>query len=86
LYWEEAGQLVPNKVKDLLDMGFKQIYELTTSSGSSVSTTATHPYLVKIQTSTSNPSSSTMKSLPLNDLTSDRSDDNANTSFLGLGG
>ncbi|MBI2507770.1 hypothetical protein HYV89_02345, partial [Candidatus Woesearchaeota archaeon] len=45
---EETGKLVPTKVNSLLDMGFKPIYELTTESGSSVNTTSTHPYLVKI--------------------------------------
>src|SRR3989344_4781283 len=46
---EETGKLVSTKVNSLLDMGFKQIYELTTSSGKSVNTTATHPYLAKIE-------------------------------------
>jgi len=45
---EKTGKLVTNKIKALLDMGNKTIYELTTVSGRAVNTTATHPYLVKL--------------------------------------
>ncbi|MFH1641354.1 MAG: LamG-like jellyroll fold domain-containing protein, partial [Nanoarchaeota archaeon] len=45
---EKTGKLVSNRVKALLDMGTKPIYELTTNSGRSVNTTGNHPYLVKL--------------------------------------
>ncbi|MFH1642807.1 MAG: LamG-like jellyroll fold domain-containing protein, partial [Nanoarchaeota archaeon] len=45
---EEIGKLVSNRVKALLDMGTKPIYELTTASGRSVNTTGNHPYLVRL--------------------------------------
>ena len=45
---KETGQFVSNKVTALLDMGTKPVYEVTTSSGKQINTTATHPYLVKL--------------------------------------
>lgn len=64
-----------------------------TESGRAINTTNNHPYLVKISgreildhSDISKSSSSTINSLPLNSLTSAKSEDNASTSFLGLGG
>jgi hypothetical protein len=45
---EETGKIVSNKVKALLDMGNKTIFELKTESGRAVNTTAEHPYLTII--------------------------------------
>ncbi|MFH1642594.1 MAG: LamG-like jellyroll fold domain-containing protein, partial [Nanoarchaeota archaeon] len=45
---ENTGKLVSNKVKALLDMGTKPIYELKTASKRSINTTGNHPYLVKL--------------------------------------
>ena len=41
---EATGKVESRRVKGLLDMGVKPVYKLTTSSGRSVKTTATHPY------------------------------------------
>ncbi|MCF7910500.1 SUMF1/EgtB/PvdO family nonheme iron enzyme, partial [Candidatus Pacearchaeota archaeon] len=45
---ETSGKFEPAKVKELLDMGTKPIYQLTTESGKSINTTKKHPYLVKL--------------------------------------
>ena len=45
---EKTGKIVSNKVKALLDMGEKPIYELCTESGKCINTTSEHPYLVKV--------------------------------------
>ena len=42
---EKTGKLEPRKIKGLMDMGFKEIYRLTTESGKTIRTTANHPYL-----------------------------------------
>jgi len=40
-------------VEKTLDMGYKEIYELTTATGKKIETTGSHPYLIK--TATKNP-------------------------------
>jgi hypothetical protein len=44
---ERTGRLVVSRVKSLMDMGTKQIFKLTTSSGKSIRTTSNHPYFVR---------------------------------------
>jgi len=44
---ETSGKVEPAKVKALLDMGEKPIYELTTESGRAINTTGNHPYLTE---------------------------------------
>ncbi|MDP3043112.1 MAG: NosD domain-containing protein, partial [bacterium] len=44
---EKTGKLVPAKIKGLLDMGVKPIYEIETEDGKKIRTTGNHPYLVK---------------------------------------
>ena len=41
---EKTGQLVPRKIKGLLDMGVKPIYQLETEDGKKIRTTGNHPY------------------------------------------
>ncbi|MEK6984155.1 MAG: LamG-like jellyroll fold domain-containing protein, partial [Nanoarchaeota archaeon] len=45
---EKTGKIVANRVNELVDMGNKTVYELTTESGRAVNTTSNHPYLVKL--------------------------------------
>ena len=47
---EKTGRLVVSRVNALMDMGVKDIWELTTSSGKTIRTTGNHPYLVKTGT------------------------------------
>ena len=61
---ETSGKLQPAKVKVLLDMGEKPIYELTTESGRAINTTGNHPYLVKGKEDTSTLSSYNAMNLP----------------------
>ena len=74
---ENTGQIQPAKIKGLLDMGVKPIYEIETEDGKKIRTTGNHPYLVKIQPITqpsfncsilcsSNLSSQTKNNLPEN--------------------
>lgn len=44
---EQTGKLEPHRVNALLDMGVKPVYRITTSSGKTLKTTLTHPYLTK---------------------------------------
>ncbi|MBI4597234.1 MAG: response regulator [Candidatus Omnitrophica bacterium] len=44
---EETQQIEPHRIKGLLDMGIKPVFRLTTASGRSITTTATHPYLTQ---------------------------------------
>jgi len=46
---EATGRLEPRRIKGLLAMGVKPVYRLTTASGRSITTTANHPYLVRVQ-------------------------------------
>ncbi|MBI1883283.1 MAG: AAA family ATPase, partial [Chlamydiae bacterium] len=43
---ESTATIEPHRIKGLLDMGVKPIYELVTESGKRIKTTANHPYLV----------------------------------------
>jgi len=43
---ETTGKFIVSKVKALMDMGTKQIFELTTENGKTIRTTGNHPYLV----------------------------------------
>ncbi|MEK6816821.1 MAG: Hint domain-containing protein, partial [Nanoarchaeota archaeon] len=43
---EKTGKLEPAKIKGLLDMGVKPIYELETEDGRKIRTTGNHPYFV----------------------------------------
>ncbi|MBU1089138.1 hypothetical protein KKA02_04665, partial [Patescibacteria group bacterium] len=51
---ETTGKIIPAKIKGLLDMGVKPIYQLTTQDGKSIKTTGNHPYLVKTKNSSIN--------------------------------
>ncbi|MBU3905671.1 hypothetical protein KKC83_03160 [Patescibacteria group bacterium] len=42
-----TGELVYSQVNGLMDMGIKQIYQLTTQSGRQIRTTENHPYFVR---------------------------------------
>ena len=44
---EKTGKLIPSRVRQLADMGVKQIWKLTTASGKSIRTTSEHPYFVR---------------------------------------
>ncbi|MFA6198731.1 MAG: hypothetical protein WC734_06320, partial [Patescibacteria group bacterium] len=44
---EKTGELEPAKIKGLLDMGVKPIYEIETESGKKIRTTGNHPYLAR---------------------------------------
>ncbi|MBT4358903.1 MAG: M48 family metalloprotease [Candidatus Pacebacteria bacterium] len=44
---QETGELEARKIKGLMDMGVKQVYELVTEDGRKIKTTANHPYLVR---------------------------------------
>ena len=44
---ETTGQLEPQPIKGLLNMGVKPVYKLTTKDGKTIRTTGNHPYLVK---------------------------------------
>ena len=43
---EKTGKLEPARIKGLLDMGVKPIYQLETEDGKTIRTTGNHPYLV----------------------------------------
>lgn len=45
---ESSGKIEPAKVREVLYMGKKPIYELVTESGKSINTTKEHPYLGKL--------------------------------------
>ncbi len=86
---EGSGKLEPAKVKELLDMGEKLIYELVTEDGKSVNTTSVHPYLVRVDyqdSLISNPPSLIVNDFPANSFISDKNSDNALTSFSDFGG
>ena len=51
---ETTGQFEYQTVEKTLDMGFKEIYELTTESGKKIETTANHPYLARAATGENN--------------------------------
>jgi hypothetical protein len=42
---EETGEFEYAKIKNLMDMGVQEIYEITTKSGKKIKTTGEHPYL-----------------------------------------
>lgn len=42
---EATGTLEYSKINKLMDMGIKEVYELTTKSGRIIRTTAAHPFL-----------------------------------------
>ncbi|MCG2809280.1 MAG: Hint domain-containing protein, partial [Candidatus Portnoybacteria bacterium] len=42
---EKTGELTPAKIKQLMDMGVKTIYEIETEDGRTIRTTGNHPYL-----------------------------------------
>ncbi|MBU2580085.1 hypothetical protein KKF19_04005 [Patescibacteria group bacterium] len=44
---EKTGELTPAKIKQLMDMGVKTTFRLTTESGKQIETTGNHPYLVR---------------------------------------
>ncbi|MEK7082206.1 MAG: NYN domain-containing protein, partial [Patescibacteria group bacterium] len=44
---EKTGLFVASRVNALMDMGVKEIFELTTTTGKRIRTTANHPYFVK---------------------------------------
>ncbi len=44
---EETGKIEPQRIKELLDMGIKPVFRLTTENGKEIRTTGNHPYLVK---------------------------------------
>jgi len=44
---EASGDLEYAKINKLMDMGVKQVYELTTKSGRKITTTAEHPFLTR---------------------------------------
>jgi len=44
---EKTGELIPAKIKGLLDMGIKPIYQIETEDGKTIRTTGNHPHLVK---------------------------------------
>ncbi|MCG2809131.1 MAG: hypothetical protein L6275_02205, partial [Candidatus Portnoybacteria bacterium] len=44
---EKTGELTPAKIKQLMDMGVKTTFRLTTESGKQIETTGNHPYLTK---------------------------------------
>ncbi len=44
---QKTGKLMPAKIKGLLDMGKKPIYEIETEDGRTIRTTGNHPYLVR---------------------------------------
>ena len=46
---KNKGLVEYHKIKGLMDMGVKDVYELRTKSGRVIRTTANHPYLVKIK-------------------------------------
>jgi len=48
MLWGLHRALLANKVKGVLDMGYKPIYQLITEDGREINTTGNHPYLVKI--------------------------------------
>ncbi|MBU2615788.1 MAG: hypothetical protein KKC19_01670, partial [Nanoarchaeota archaeon] len=74
---EGTGEIVSNKVIELLDMGEKAIYEMTTKSGRSINTTAEHPYLTELNPNQSEDAldyslrNSLMNSFVVNTLTND---------------
>jgi len=45
---EATNKVEYHKIKALMDMGVKEIFELRTKSGRIIRTTAEHPYLVRI--------------------------------------
>ncbi|MBI5621537.1 hypothetical protein HY933_01575, partial [Candidatus Falkowbacteria bacterium] len=45
---EKTGTFVTSKVRQLMNMGVKQIFELTTEDGKTIKTTEKHPYLVHL--------------------------------------
>ncbi|OGG13556.1 hypothetical protein A2875_01600 [Candidatus Gottesmanbacteria bacterium RIFCSPHIGHO2_01_FULL_46_14] len=45
---EETGRVQWSRINNLMDMGVRDIFELTTKSGRVIRTTAKHPYLVQI--------------------------------------
>jgi uncharacterized LabA/DUF88 family protein len=46
---ENTGRLAVSRVNALMDMGVKEIYQLTTATGKTIRTTANHPYLARTQ-------------------------------------
>ncbi|MFZ3100270.1 MAG: NYN domain-containing protein, partial [Minisyncoccales bacterium] len=46
---ENTGRLAVSRVNALMDMGVKEIYQLTTATGKTIRTTANHPYLARKQ-------------------------------------
>ncbi|MCG2809578.1 MAG: hypothetical protein L6275_04555, partial [Candidatus Portnoybacteria bacterium] len=44
---EKTGELTPAKIKQLMDMGVKTIYEIETEDGRTIRTTGNHPYLAR---------------------------------------
>ncbi len=44
---EKTDQLEPARIKGLLDMGVKPIYQIETENGKTIRTTGNHPYLAK---------------------------------------
>jgi hypothetical protein len=60
---EGTNEAVYRKIKGLMDMGEKEIFELKTKSGRVIRTTANHPYLVQLQNSMRKKKGSVFKNL-----------------------
>jgi hypothetical protein len=47
---ESTGRVVYSRVKQVMDMGEQEVFELVTKSGRRIRTTANHPYLARMKT------------------------------------